>query len=132
MIRQQPRKLPRLLAALALALLLGVCVFRALLPALLPVFVLLCSLSEYLLPIHYTLTEQSASARYGLAGTEIRWADVRHAYLTPDGIKLSPLREKNSRWEPLRGVFLRFDAANREPVIAAVRGLLGQEETLHG
>ena len=78
--------------------------------------------------MRYTLTPQSASARHGLTLLEIRWADVRHAYLTDEGIKLSPLSAKNSRFEALRGVFLRFDDGNKDAVIAAVRRF--RQETL--
>lgn len=89
----------------------------------LPVAAVLFSLSEFVFPIRYALTEQGASARCGPTALEMRWTDVRHAYLTDDGIKLSPLRTKNSRFEPLRGIFLRFDDTNRATVIAAVRHL---------
>lgn len=100
---------------------LGVALFRSFWLGLLPMLALLFSLSEYVFPIRYTLTAQSASARCGLSVLEIRWADVRHAYLTDDGIKLSPLTAKNSRFESLRGVFLRFGGDNQSAVIDAVR-----------
>ena len=90
----------------------------------------LLSLSEFVFPVKYTLTAQSATARHGLTLLEIRWADVRHAYLTDEGVKLSPLRAKNSRFEPLRGVYLRFSEDNREVVIAAVQGFR-QEQITH-
>ncbi len=120
--RDRPRTL-RTLGVLILVFAFGVWLFRSPAMALLPPLALLLSLSEFFFPVHYRLTVQSAHIRHGLTVLEIRWADVRHAYLTPDGIKLSPLRAKNARWEPLRGVFLRFDDANREQVIAAVRRL---------
>ena len=99
----------------------GLGVFHSLWLSFAPMLALLFSMSEYIFPVRYTLTKQSASARHGLTLLEIRWADVRHAYLTDDGIKLSPLPAKNSRFEPLRGVFLRFDDDNQDRVIAAVR-----------
>ncbi len=111
----------RIMAALLGVFAVSLCLFHSFWLALLPVAAVLFSLSEFVFPIHYTLTTSGASARYGPTALEIRWADVRHAYLTDEGIKLSPLRVKNSRFEPLRGVFLRFDATNREAVIAAVR-----------
>ena len=101
----------------------GLCFYHSLWMAGLPTLALLFSLSEFVFPAHYTLTPQSASARYGLTSLQIAWKDVRHAYLAEDGIKLSPLRAKNSRFEPLRGVFLRFDDGNRDAVIAAVKRL---------
>ena len=121
LMRRQPQRLPRLALALAGVFVLGLCAFHSFWLALLPASLLLLSLSEYVFPIRYTLTAQSATARHGLTLLEIRWADVRHAYLTDEGVKLSPLRAKNSRFEALRGVYLRFGEANQEAVIAAVR-----------
>ena len=104
----------------------GCALFHSFWLGLLPMLALLLSLSEYIFPIRYTLTAQSASARCGLSVLEIRWADVRHAYLTDDGIKLSPLSAKNSRFESLRGVFLRFGDGNQEAIMAAVRSFQGE------
>lgn len=121
LLRRRPGQLARVGAALLGVFIVSLCLFHSFWLALLPVMAVLFSLSEFVFPIHYTLTPQVASARYGPTALEIRWADVRHAYLTDEGIKLSPLRVKNTRFEPLRGVFLRFDETNREAVIAAVR-----------
>lgn len=117
----QPKRQAQIGLVLLAVLVLGTALFRSFWPALLPMLALLFSLSEYVFPIRYTLTAQSASARCGLSVLEIRWADVRHAYLTGDGIKLSPLAAKNSRFEGLRGVFLRFSGDNQDAVIHAVR-----------
>ncbi len=112
-----------MLGILVLVLAFSVCLFQSLLVALLPPVILMLSLSEFFFPVRHRLTAKSAHVQHGLTVLEIRWADVRHAYLTADGVKLSPLRVKNARWEPLRGVFLRFDDGNRDQVIAAVRRL---------
>lgn len=122
MTGQPKRAAPIALVVLAV-IALGLCLFHSLWVSILPALALLFSLSEFLFPVHYTLTDQSASARHGVTLLEIRWADVRHAYLTDDGIKLSPLAARNSRFEALRGVYLRFDDHNREAVIAAVQNL---------
>lgn len=113
----------RTLGVLVLVFAFGVWLFHSPAVALLPPVALLLSLSEFFFPVHYRLTATSAHVRHGLTVLEIRWADVRHAYLTAEGVKLSPLRAKNARWEPLRGVFLRFDDANHDHVIATVRRL---------
>lgn len=121
LITQQPQR-PAQIGAILLAIFaLGLCLFHSFWLSLAPMLALLFSLSEFVFPVRYTLTPQSAAMRHGLTSLEIRWSDVRHAYLTSDGIKLSPLKTKNSRFEALRGVFLRFDDHNQEAVIAAVR-----------
>ncbi len=121
LIARQPKRPAQIGLVLLAVFALGLCVFHSFWLSLAPALALLFSLSEFVFPVRYTLTEQSASARHGLTLLEIRWADVRHAYLTDDGIKLSPLPARNSRWESLRGVFLRFDDHNKDAVIAAVR-----------
>ena len=126
----QPKRQAQIAVVLLLVSVLGVWLFRSLWLGLVPMLAVLFSLSEYVFPIHYTLTAQSASARHGLSMLEIRWTDVRHAYLTDDGIKLSPLSAKNSRFESLRGVFLRFGGENQEAVSETVRRL--RLESAHG
>lgn len=121
LLRRQLHRVPRLALAQTGILILSLCLFHSFWLALLPVAATLLSLSEFVFPVRYTLTAQSATARHGLTLLEIRWADVRHAYLTHEGVKLSPLRGRNSRFESLRGVYLRFDATNQEAVIAAVQ-----------
>ena len=126
LLRQQPRRLPRLVFAAVCVFVLSLILFHSAWLALLPTLATLFSLSEFLFPARYTLTAQSAKVSFGLTALEISWRDVRHAYLADDGIKLSPLRSRNARWEPLRGVFLRFGDGNKEEIIAAVRRLRGE------
>ena len=126
----QPKRQAQIGLVLLVVLALGVWLFRSFWLGLVPALALLFSLSEYVFPIRYTLTAQSASARHGLSMLEIRWEDVRHAYLADDGIKLSPLKLQFSRFESLRGVFLRFDAENRDTVTDAVKRL--KAEAAHG
>ena len=118
---RQPKRRKQIGAAVLAVFAGSVLMFHSLWLGLAPALALLFSVSEFVFPIRYTLTPQSVSVRHGLTILEIRWADVRHAYLTDDGIKLSPLRAKNSRMEPLRGVFLRFGDRDRDEIIAAVR-----------
>ena len=96
---RQPLRTTLIGLILAMVFALGLCVFHSFWLGLLPMLAVLFSLSEFIFPVHYTLTAQSASAKHGLTSLEIRWADVRHAYLTEEGIKLSPLTAKNSRFE---------------------------------
>ena len=130
-LRRRPKRLPVLAAALLGVLVLGLCFFHSLWLALLPAAAVLLSVSEFVFPIRSVLTTQSASVRHGLTHLEIQWRDVRHAYLTDEGIKLSPLQTKNSRFESLRGVYLRFGDSNQELIIETVKHLR-QEFSDHG
>ena len=126
----QPKRQAQIGLVLLAVFVFGVCIFRSFWLGFLPMLALLFSLSEYVFPVRYTLTAQSAAARHGLTTLEIHWADVRHAYLTDDGIKLSPLTSKNSRFESLRGVYLRFGEGNQDAVVEAVQRL--RAEAGHG
>ena len=123
--RQRPIAFLRVAACVAFTFVCGAFVFHSALLALLPAAALLLSVSEYWLPVRYSLNAKGASAKWGLMALEIPWTDVRHAYLTTDGIKLSPLRVKGSRVESLRGVFVRF-GDNKDAVVEAVRVLRGK------
>ena len=124
-----PNQLMRICVCVSTVTIAAFLLFHNLWLALLPALALLLSVSEFLFPIHYTLTRQTAQAKCGLTLLEIRWQDVRHAYINDEGIKLIPLKLKNSHMEPLRGVFLRFDDRNQEAVSQVVKTL--REEVSH-
>lgn len=128
LLRRDPGKAKGLALCLAGTAFGGLLLFHNLALALLPAAVLALSLSDFLFPVHYTLTPQGAAARSAVSHLEMAWADVRHAYLADDGVKLSPLRRRGSRWEPLRGVFVRFDGDNQGAVVEAVRRLREEAE----
>lgn len=131
--RRRPAGRARVFACVAAVAVVGLVLFQNLWLALLPAAALLFSVSEYVFPAAYTLTREKATMRCGPLFLEMAWKDVRRAYLTEDGIKLSPLREKNGRMEALRGIFLRFDATNAEAVTEAVRQLRQEKAAVaHG
>jgi hypothetical protein len=123
LIRKRPAAAARIVVCFLATLFFGAVVFNSAALALLPATALLLSVSEYWLPVRYTLDSSGAKSRWGLVSLEISWTDVRHAYLTDEGIKLSPLAVPGSRMEGLRGVFLRFDDDNKDLVIETVRAL---------
>jgi len=123
LLRRRPERRTPLALCLAGTLVLGLLLFHNLALALLPAAALMLSLADFLFPVRYTLTHQGAQARSVVSHLEMAWGDVRHAYLADDGVKLSPLRRRGSRWEALRGIFLRFDEGNAEVVMEAVKRL---------
>ena len=130
LLRRQPERLPKIVAVLGAVFAASLFVFHSFWLALLPTLAALFSVSEYVFPIHYTLSPSSAGMKCGLTALEIRWPDVRHAYLTDDSVKLSPLHAKNSRMEPLRGVTLRFDDKQREAIIDLVKRCRAEAQPL--
>jgi hypothetical protein len=120
LLRNQPARLPGILGAAILVFVGGVAFFHNVFLAFVPTLALILSLAEFLFPIHYTLNRDGARSRQGLWVIEMPWGDLQHVYLAADGVKLSPLRRRGSRMEPLRGVFLRF-AGNDDAVVATIR-----------
>lgn len=117
--RRDPWRALLLVGIIAASALLGAVSFGSWLLAGATAFLLTGATAEFLLPTRYRITPEGAEQRNLFAPRRIRWAEVKRAYLTEDGIKLSPLG-RPSRLESTRGVFLRF-ADNRSEVIAAVR-----------
>jgi hypothetical protein len=85
-------------------------------------FVLFGALSDFFLPMTFTLTKNHVSASTRLGKRIMAWKDVKRCYLDDSGVKLSPLG-RQSRLEAYRGVYLRFGDKNREEVLDAIRKL---------
>ena len=92
------------------------------LPAVGAALVLLNAVGEFLFPVQYRLSPAGAEMRCGLTRRAISWEAVRHAYLQPGGVKLSPL-ERPDRRERFRGLFIQFNE-NEEQVKAYLRAAL--------
>ncbi|MBI3945805.1 MAG: hypothetical protein HY321_07790 [Armatimonadetes bacterium] len=123
---RQPGRAAAAVAILALAGALGYAVFAHLPGAVMTVAVLLSAISEFLLPITCRLTPEGAARRNGLGRSFIAWKDVRRCGVDADVLRLSPLPAP-SRLDAFRGVSLRLptDSAERERILAAVRGYCG-------
>lgn len=91
---------------------------------LLAAVLLLGSIADFLFPVTYRLDADGASARHIFSYRVLPWAQVRRVYLSPNGIKLSPLAVRS--WaEMYRGVMLR--TLDRDAVLAQVRAWLEAE-----
>lgn len=93
--------------------------YGSVLPALVIAFVLVGSLSDFLFPVTYALTESGVRASTPLGLRVMPWNSVKRAYVDDEGIKLSPF-DKPSRFEGQRGVYLRF-GDRRDEVLDIVR-----------
>lgn len=79
------------------------------------------STAEFLLPIHYRITDAGIEMRNGLSLRRMAWSQVRTCYRDPRGVKVSPLARR-SRLEAFRGIYLRFDDDNEESILRAITG----------
>ena len=69
---------------------------------------LVASVSDYLFPLRFALTEAGAEARGALLRRRIAWSQVRRARRDHLGVKLSPL-PRHSRLDAYRGIYLWFE-----------------------
>jgi hypothetical protein len=122
--KNQPKRFAGLIAAAVGLALLAYMWFGSPIPAVIMAFVFFGALSDFLLPVTYTLTATHASASTLVGKRVMAWKDVRKCYLDDYGVKLSPLRRR-SRLEAYRGVYLRF-GDRREEVLDAVKKLRPQ------
>jgi hypothetical protein len=98
---------------------LGFAFFQSVPMALVGFVVIMGSMSECWLPLHFKLDERGASVRCGFSVTAITWDSVKRVAEGEAGLRLSPLTKAN-RLAPFRGVFLRY-AGNRDGVLEYVR-----------
>jgi hypothetical protein len=82
---------------------------------------------EFFLPVHYRLTKDGAWAEGFMSSYFIPWVRVKACHVGKEGLKLSPFGRKN-RFEPFRGVYLRF-AGNKEEVVEIVSNLAREKQT---
>jgi hypothetical protein len=69
--------------------------------------------------------QKGASRRCGLSLTSIDWEDVKRVVVQGADVLVSPL-EEGGRMDAFRGVVLRTNSENRNVVIAAVKGRVGE------
>jgi hypothetical protein len=104
---QHPAKSAAVLVVLAVALVLIQLLLESPWLTILGGLILAGSLSDWLFPITYRLTTQSASYKNAVFRKRIAWDDVRRVSVADFGVKLSPFASR-SRLEPFRALILRF------------------------
>jgi hypothetical protein len=77
------------------------------------------STAEFLLPIHYRITDAGIQMRNGLSLRRMAWSQVRGCYRDAWGVKVSPLARR-SRLEAFRGIYLWFGDDNAESILHVV------------
>ncbi len=122
----EPKKLGVILMVAILAACLGWVLLQAPIGVVLGFLFVGGATGDFWLPVHFKLNAENVSRRCGLSVTSMAWSEVKRAEATDLGIKLSPLALENSRMEPFRGVFLRFEG-NAEAVREAIARYWGQD-----
>ncbi|MHC4660113.1 MAG: hypothetical protein ACYS8W_00365 [Planctomycetota bacterium] len=85
------------------------------------VVALFLTFEDYIFPLRFEIGPEGVSSRGAIFHRRVmKWADIRRCAANDYGVLCSPF-EKPSRFDGIRGVFLRFGRSNREEVIANVR-----------
>ena len=116
--RRRPVQAAAAVAVIVAAALAAGFGFRSPLLGLLAAALLTASVSDYLLPLTFTLTDEAAEARGPLHRRRLLWAQVRRVSRDDLGLKLSPLPHP-SRLDAFRGIYLWFED-NADDVMAFV------------
>lgn len=115
---RHPRK-----AAAAIALILAASLaagygLRSQLLGLLAGLLLVASISDFLLPMRFRLTDEGVEVRGLLHRRRMAWSQVRRVVPDALGVKLSPL-PRPSRLDAYRGIYVWFEG-NSEEVLAFI------------
>lgn len=118
----QPMRTAIIVCVIALAGISGWVLFHSLLLVLMGMFFIFTSVSEFLLPIHYELSQQKVSAAWGWTKLEMEWGQVKQVFHSSDGVRLSPLANQG-RLNAFRGVQLRFPKEKEKEVLRLIASL---------
>lgn len=114
--RQRPRDLALVLCVLLLTMGAVLATFQSLFFALLSAAILLASISSFLFPTHYAISDWGVQqARLGQRRAR-PWKELRRMELGSRGALLSPFA-KASWMDRYRGLILQFEGADREAIV---------------
>jgi len=118
--RRRPRDVALTVAVVATTAGVVLMTFESAWLALVSAVVLLASVSSFLLPTRYTLTDDGIEATRALGTRRRRFADIRRLDVGRDAALASPLA-RPSFLDRRRGVWIWFDGADRDRVVALLR-----------
>ncbi len=118
----QPLRTAVILCIIGLAGFSGWFLFHSLLLILMGMFFIFTSVSEFLLPIHYQISQQKVSAAWGWTKMEMEWGQVKQIFHSSDGVRLSPLTNQG-RLNAFRGVQLCFTKDKEKEVLRMIANL---------
>jgi hypothetical protein len=93
---------------------------QSLLLTVLSAVILLVAVAPFLLPTHYTLTDEGVHERRFLRRKARAWRDLRRVQIGPRAALVSPFA-RPSWMDRYRGLVIWFDGADRDQVIALLR-----------
>lgn len=129
--KSNPQRLWVIVLAAVLAGAFGLLALKHPFGALVGIALIALSTADFWMPVKFKLDHQEARRTVGTSISAIAWTDVRQVREDDLGAKLSPLSNPDSRLEPFRGIYLRFDG-NRDVVMERIRKEVGEECKISG
>jgi hypothetical protein len=118
--RRRPRDLALVAAVLLLTSGAVLFSFRSLFLTALAVVIVIASITSFLFPTHYRLSDEGIEERRLGVRRARRWDDLRRLEVGPGAALVSPFASR--RWlDRHRGFILMFDGADRDAVVAELR-----------
>ena len=118
--RRRPRDLALVAAALFLTTGAVLVSFESLFMTGLAAVIVVLSITSFLFPTHYRLTDEGVEERRLGVRRARRWAELRRLEIGPGAALVSPFPQKS--WlDRSRGFLLLFDGADRQAVVAELR-----------
>jgi hypothetical protein len=115
--RRRPRELALVAAVLFLTTGAVLVSFESLFMTGLAAIIVLVSISSFLFPTHYRLSEEGIEERRLGVKRSRRWADLRRLEIGPGAALVSPFARK-SLLDRTRGFLVLFDGADRQAVVS--------------
>ncbi|MCL6623559.1 MAG: hypothetical protein K6T17_02950 [Fimbriimonadales bacterium] len=116
--KEEPAKAGWVFLTAGIGGLMGWSLFGSVWMFLMGFFVVVLGTADFLLPVHYEVSQRGVRRRCGLSVTHMDWGEVRRVVVGAEGVKLSPL-EKPSILSAFRGVYLLANG-NIEEILACV------------
>lgn len=116
--RREPGKVGWVLFGGVVGGLMGWFLFGSVWMFLVGFLVVVLGTADFLLPVHYEVSERGARRRCGISVSHIDWERVKRVVVGREGVKLSPLA-KPSALSAFRGVYLLTEG-NMEEILYSV------------
>jgi hypothetical protein len=118
--RRRPRDVALVVAVVATTMAVVLMSLESALLAALAGVLLLVAVAPFLLPTRYVVTDEGVAAERAFHRRERRFADLRRLEVGERAALLSPFR-RPSWLDRSRGLYVLFDGADRERVVAILR-----------
>ncbi len=119
--RRRPRDVALVVAVVATTAGVVMLTFDSAWLALLAAAMLCASVSSFLLPTRYTVTDEGIEAARALVTRRRRFADLRRLEVGRDAALASPLARPSLLLDRRRGMWIWFDGADRDRVVALLQ-----------